>query len=392
MSTNGFETLRKQGLRALKRPEPLWRGPEKDGITQSLISTFFTCRERFRLHVVDGLREDIGFSSRIEYGDFIHLCEELAPRGEDYYQRALKERASGLAKQHPTQMSEIKKWYRIAKIQYPIYRDYWKDYWKREKLSFVSTEIPFCVPYPLPSGRVPLLRGKIDGVLKSPSGLMLLEHKVKGWPDELQMRKQLRFDFQTMTYVVSLSVIRYMLENGYPVLSDDAEPIHPLPQEIERKTATALLGSPLHGVLYNIIRRPLSGGKGTIRPKKPTKGNPQGETEDEYYTRLEGVLLENQDEYFYRWKTRITTADIRKFETVCLIPILESLCDWWEWIREDPYNPLREGNTVHWQMPYGIYNPIPDGKPTAYDRYLEDGSQSGLVRVNDLFPELRGDK
>ncbi len=34
--------------------EPVWKGPEVDGVTQSLLSRYLTCKERFRLLVIEG--------------------------------------------------------------------------------------------------------------------------------------------------------------------------------------------------------------------------------------------------------------------------------------------------------------------------------------------------
>ena len=45
-----------------KRNTPLWKGPTEDGITQSLLSRFLVCRERFRLKVIEGLAPEDRFS------------------------------------------------------------------------------------------------------------------------------------------------------------------------------------------------------------------------------------------------------------------------------------------------------------------------------------------
>src|SRR4051794_6290554 len=55
---------------------PLWKGPEEDGITFSLLSQFLVCRERFRVRVIEGLSAGGGFNHRIEYGSMWHTCEE----------------------------------------------------------------------------------------------------------------------------------------------------------------------------------------------------------------------------------------------------------------------------------------------------------------------------
>src|SRR6185369_9120155 len=63
-------------------PKPrVWAGPmdagPTGGITQSLLSMFLVCRERFRLRVIEGLHSFDRFNHRIEYGSMWHICEEV---------------------------------------------------------------------------------------------------------------------------------------------------------------------------------------------------------------------------------------------------------------------------------------------------------------------------
>jgi hypothetical protein len=69
--------------------------------------------------------------------------------------------------------------------------------------------------------------------------------------------------------------------------------------------------------------------------------------------------------------------------------LLAQLCDWWEWVggpgRGRPFNIPP---AVHWRMPYGVWNPLLEGGATDLDECLDTGSRVGLVRTDDLFPEL----
>jgi len=76
-----------------------------------------------------------------------------------------------------------------------------------------------------------------------------------------------------------------------------------------------------------VCRRPLSGGKGTIKQHQPTKSNPAGETSEEFYERLAGVIREDQPYYFMRWTVDVTKNDVARFEMECLQPILQELCE-----------------------------------------------------------------
>jgi hypothetical protein len=146
-------------------------------------------------------------------------------------------------------------------------------------------------------------------------------------------------------------------------------------------------GQKLAGVRYNVVRRPLSGGKGSIRQHKPTKSKPQGETKAEYYTRLGGIIKEDPGYYFMRWKAEITAQDLDNFQKKFLDPILEQLCDWWDWVECNGDTPLGPKG-IHWQHPYGVYNVLNEGGHTELDEYMETGSKLGLERVETLFTEL----
>lgn len=147
----------------------------------------------------------------------------------------------------------------------------------------------------------------------------------------------------------------------------------------------------IKGVRYNVIRRPLSGGKGTIRQHK-AKGKTRAETPDQFYRRLGELIKADPKDYFFRWTIYVSPADIRRFRERSLDPILEQLCDWWEWISACA---MSDGNywgtprqKVHYQTPY-FYSPLLEGASTDLDECLETGSRIGLTQVDNLFPELQ---
>lgn len=216
----------------------------------------------------------------------------------------------------------------------------------------------FHIPYQLPSGRTVYLRGKWDSVDVVGSGnkqrIVLQENKTKGEVVEEQLRKQLLFDLQSMYYLVALRAAGYKCE----------------------------------AIRYNVVRRPLSGGKGSIRQCKPTKSNPQGESKQEFYDRLAKIIAEEPEHFFMRWDVIVTYKDVCQFCNWFLDPCLEELCRWWDYIRAKPLNPWRNGNTLHWQYPYGIYNALAQGGSTEVDEYLATGSMLGLAKIDSLFREL----
>lgn len=370
--------------------KPVWGGPCGDGpecgITYSLLSRFLADRERFRLIVVEGLKPEDTFNHRIHYGSMWHVCEEYHSRGGrnayPSWEQALVAYARDLCMRYRSQQSQIDHWYRVCRAQFPIYIQYWQERYSQHQESRiirVLEEQVFNVAYTLPSGRVVKLRGKWDGVdavsssagSKTYNDIWLFETKTKGDIRPGQIQRQLSFDLQTMMYVVAL-------EEYYKLASQSDK-----------------ISYTIRGICYNTIRRPLSGGKGTIVRHKGRNGKGE-ETKDHFYERVAGYIRTSPDWYFMRWSVNLCQQDIEKFRTQCLNPILEQLCDWWEWIKyagEDPF--LQDASKmpfptygIHWRHPYGVYNPLDEGGSSDYDEYLESGSEEGLARVNDLFPEL----
>ncbi len=360
----------------------VWAGPQSDrpggGITFSLLNRFICCRERFRVHVVEGLRPAEGFNYRIEYGNMWHVCEEHHAAGTDW-QAPLGVYARSLCSKYPTEQSEVLRWYNICLVQFPVYVRHWARVDQPKRTPLLSEQV-FSVPYLLPSGRTVYLRGKWDSVDLSGKEVFLQENKTKGdvRPDDIA--RQLKFDLQTMIYMVALD---WQIQN-------------PLKGPSHYESLVGLRGK-LAGVRYNVVKRPLSGGAGTIRQQKPSKSNPSGETLAEFYSRL-GVLIEEYaTQYFMRWEVRISPDDVLRFKRECLDPLLEQLCDWWEYMLAngpiiDPYSDVWSFNKhgIHWRHPYGCYNALDERGAHELDAYVETGDRTGLVRSTDLFPELGG--
>jgi hypothetical protein len=346
--------------------ESLWKGPLDDGITYSLLCRFLCCRERFRLYVVEGLKGDEGFSYRLEYGNLLHAAME-ATAAKKPWQEALLKQAKELVNKYGAQESKaIEHWYQVAKAQYPSYLSHWskhKDVTKRKPL---YQEKVFNVTYELPSGRVVRLRGKFDSVDIIGKGVYLQENKTKGDIIPERVLAELPLDLQTMVYLTALD---RLAEDG---------------------PGSSL---PVAGARYNVIRRPLSGGKFSISQKKGLgKAKKGAETEEQFYKRLAGVIATNAEHFYYRWKIEVTPADLQQFQRRTFNPILEQLCDWWEYIRLRPFDPWNimgsSKSQVHYLYPSGVWNPTLEGRSSPYDGLLLTGSDRGLTKVDNLFREL----
>lgn len=403
-----------------KKREPLWKGPEDDGplggITQSMLNNFLSCRHRFFVKYVEGMQVVQGFSRVMEYGQMWHTCEEHFAAGthrqvtEQLIGEPLRAYCQGLCQKYPLAQDEINKWYNICLVQFPLYVRWWADHKDVVERTPLMQEEVFHVPYALPSGRVVYLRGKFDSVdligKGKNAGIYLKENKSKGDIDESRMQRQLKMDLQTMLYLVALAEFPHAAVQDYPI----------------------------RGVNYNVVRRPLSGGRGSITQGKGSDGSvcsgcdgkgertmyagtkrevhekpcskcegkgrtgyKPPETDEDFGARLRAIIEgavgpewgmpDGQHFFFMRWKCEISPSDIERFKTRFLSPLLEELCDWYSWVSGG--DPWREGNKLHHQLPFGIYSPLAEQGFTDVDEYLMEGNDVGLHRVETLFTELQ---
>lgn len=356
---------------------PLWKGPKEDGITFSMLSRYLVCKERFRVYALEGIRTAEQFNHKIEYGNMWHICEEAFAKGVPW-QGKLDKYYEEMCKKYQYQQDQVDKWVSVCAIQFPRYVKYWADNEDVKNLVTLEQEKVFDIPYLLPSGRIVRLRGKRDRLdILEGKKLYLQENKTKGDIDEFALGKQLSYDLQTNMYLTGV----YQEKDEFQVGKD---------------------GKYIAGVRYNVIRRPLSGGKGTIVQHKPSKKNPQGETKEEYYNRLAAYIDEEPETYFMRWKVDISEAEVKKFQRECLNPVLENICDdyeWWDycfgllnkyriWDSENRHSLFPNHCPRHFRYPYGIFNPLDDGGMGDVDEYLRTGSLVGLRVVDKLFEEL----
>ena len=384
------------------------------GVTQSMLGDWIFCRERARVKYIEGLRSHNTFNHRIEYGSMWHLLEEChaSPEHEGRDGKVeLRDYCKELCQQYPTQQTEIQKWYNVVLVQFPIYAEWWAKHPDVVDRTPLLQEHVFKVPYKLPSGRTVWLRGKFDSVdlvgKRDKAGIWLQENKSKSDIDQAQLQRQLLFDMQTMLYLVALTEMDWdadrgkdgaSVANGGFLASKGGVAVRSMIGGKQKCTVY-----PVRGVRYNVIRRPLSGGTGSIVRHKPSKKNPAGETEKEYYARLGTIIKEShgpsfglpegQHHFFARWKVDVTPTDIERFKKRFLDPVLSQLCDWYECVTScsgDPFEFCNKHRGLHFQFPFGTYNPLTDGGgSTDLDEYINSGNSAGLTKVNVLFSELK---
>jgi hypothetical protein len=136
---------------------------------------------------------------------------------------------------------------------------------------------------------------------------------------------------------------------------------------------------PVTGILYNVIRR------AGLRRKV-------NETLVDFLARIGEDIDERPEHYFLRWEHILSTEEVDLFLTRMLDPILEQIYDWWESIKTHPFEPWvdRGGNMnpLHYQRPFGVYDPMGVKGYGNYFQLLTKGSYFGLHQREDVFPEL----
>lgn len=92
---------------------------------------------------------------------------------------------------------------------------------------------------------------------------------------------------------------------------------------------------------------------------------------------------------------------MERFAVLCLDPVLENLCDdyeWWRFCKLETYSPFELDvrsrvfplhKSRHYVTPFGIWNPTVEGRVHPLDKYLLSKDMQGLHVVNSLFPELQ---
>lgn len=366
-------------LKSASKPTVLWKGPEDDsplgGITQSMMSDFLSCKERFRVKYVEGLQPVPKFNRAIEFGNMWHECEE-ALAGGNQWKPELAKYSEKLSTRYPFDRSEILKWTHVIQVQFLEYISYWASHPDVQKREPILQEKLFKVRYDLPSGRTVILRGKWDSVDLIDDGIWLKENKTKTKFDLPQIQRQLSFDLQTMVYLTAI-----YQDTGIDELEEVKMRIG------KGKTPAAKAQWAIKGTSYNVVRRdcPIKQHEG----RQLKSGWKEGESVAGWLERLRsGYFAAKPDEWFARFSSKVSHADILLFQRTFLDPFLENLCWWYDEVTgnksDHPPPP------THWRTPFGIYSALTESGFTEMDEYLLNGSTVGLRRIETLFPELEG--
>lgn len=363
---------------------PLWKGPAVDGITNSLLCKFIVCRERFRLQVIEGYREEDAFDSAIEYGQMWHEVKEAYRTGRDW-KKSLGDYREKLWARYPASIGEINNWAYICAGQFMAWLSRPRPAVtpRRIKEQQLCTEDSFRVPYTLPSGRKLIFRGKYDSILLADKNALYIEDdKSKGKIDEVGITNTLFGNLQMGLYHTAA---KESLTKG----ADGKWRIHNLDKRGSVELPATATRPYLAGTRYQIVRRPLAEYYPPVKQKKT-------ETQKEFGDRVIQHIADNTDYYFMTMQSMMSESGLHKFQQTILHPWCEALLDWWEYMESvnfDPWTscPVEQKNSLHFQTPWGVYNSLFGGFKGDFFDYLTKGTDRALIKIHTLFPELESE-
>lgn len=281
---------------------------ERDGVSQSFVSSFLTCRVQTYLRYVEGL-----VSRRVPfyfaYGTCVHwLLERLYRKRQPpkHPKRWVKSRIKAYEQQWlqevptPTdyQLTDQEKVYLLAEAQMPSYIERWIGDFPKHKYPIETTtarpskwlelEQRFNVIFRYPDGlKVPLC-GTRDGLFETREAeTYILDHKCRSVIVDQDILETMHLDFQLMFYLWATWKQR---------------------------------GHCPDGAVLNIIRRPGQ----RMRVDEPLTDFAARVCKD----------IENPkrwDHYFIRYRLVLSgSSEVRDWERTRLIPIMREIRAWWE--------------------------------------------------------------
>jgi len=278
---------------------------ERDGVTQSLISMWLTCRQKAKLYLegwdskyhkealIDG---NIGHAVLERAYNLIRENKMTRPPSEKL-SRAIVSKVeeqwySENAKPGAEAREMVERACAVMEVLLPAYFDFWRKDFTDKK--WESLEEKFELPMTVISSEdmavsIPL-RGKKDGTFRTSRGIWLFETKFKSQVDEDGIVATLGFETQVMLY---------MLQTYYSNLNPK-DPMKAMPK----------------GCLYNIVRR------ATLR-KRVKEGVP------EFAKRVKADIAKRPDFYFIRMESPLVAKDLISFQKE-LQSLLGDMYDWWK--------------------------------------------------------------
>lgn len=313
--------IRKKLKKAKGSPYALVRGAPsawnfwEEGVSSSLLGLWLSCREQFRLEVVEGWRPQ-STPYYFAFGTCVHWCLEQvygtmkAPPNAKQCKKLVAQFEKLWKSERPNppraQLELQEKVYGLAEAVLPAYFTRWAGDFlghtypvKHNTTSprrWVGLESRFRVPFTFPDGKQTWIVGTRDGVvLGKKDEVRIFDTKCRSVIDEDETIDLLPFDLQQMLYLW----VTWQEMNQCP-----------------------------SGTLMNILRRP---------------GHRQGksETSKEFFARVAKEVADPRkwDHFFLRVEMDVSKDEVQEFHDEVLLPLMLDLRAWVEGTAPHYKNP-----------------------------------------------------
>lgn len=323
---------------------PIWNLYD-DGITQSMIASWLSCPEKFKLSAIDALKPREARGRALHFGSVFHELKDIvytqfmtSGRNDvDQFIAGIEDIVlAECSRLYDIDLEEYKKnpsdieifndmnWvYATVEVIAIEYFKYYADIDFRQK-EWVSLEEEFDFEHKLKSGKSIRRRGKIDGVFKD-QGYWVMENKTKGSIEIDGLVDTINMNLQTNYYL-------------------DA---------VEEKYGS------IAGMIYNLIKRPRSNKK-------------VSQTWDQYKNELKLKIQSDPKDYFARISISLARADRAEWKRD-IDEILNKIEQWF----------LGE---FHYRNPLSCISQY--GKPCPYRRICSYNDKTGFSPRETMFNEL----
>jgi PD-(D/E)XK nuclease superfamily len=229
---------------------------DKEGLTQSLMNTFFSCRRKFVITL--NKWEPLAKMNVFDFGNFVHEVKDQTIKEKRFLEnREIVDIIENYCNKKFLMGEKVSENKVKALSTMLVYSTVYDDDFKTFDFKYSEKEVSRIY-------KGILLKGKIDGcyTLENGKKLCLMEHKTKGSMDDF--KQTLTYDFQTQFY---------------PFIS----------------------GEKVDEILYNII-------------KKPQQRCGKKESLIDFKTRLDRVILEKKEEFFERYIIKLDAESKEVFK------------------------------------------------------------------------------
>lgn len=268
---------------ALPEQPPLW-DLYRDGVTQSVLTSFLTCPEKCRLGLIEGLTP-LRVSGALAFGNLFHEMLDLVysaeREGAPYDVKALlagiEERDRAVLLEAATDEYSMEDFEENIGMAEPLLAEYFKQWgsdfsqyqWESlEEVFEAKWSDAFACPGDPTFGPPIFVRGKFDGIFRMHGKLWLFETKTKSRIEDSHIADSLSYNFQVMVYLWA---------------------------------AKQVYGERVHGVVYNLVRRP------QLRRGK-------GQSVFQFCDRVALDIQERPEFYFTRLNCTVPESDQKEFE------------------------------------------------------------------------------